>query len=84
MLGLVDRVTYTPYEEAARPATVEHIFDVIHRAEPKNRQDICQTRSTRAQVLFAKGIAGKKGKSPGKGGTYTRTPESAISCERSL
>lgn len=48
------------------------------------RQDVCQTRATRAGVLFAKGIAGKKGKSPGKGGTYKRTETSSIQCERSI
>ncbi len=50
----------------------------------RNRQDVCQTRAVRVQVLFAKNIAGRPGKSPGKGGRYKHTETSNITCERSL
>lgn len=42
----------------------------------------CEQRAARQGVLFAKGIAGRAGGSPGKHGTYKRTEESKISCER--
>lgn len=50
--------------------------------DDRTRQTVCQTRAVRQQVLFAKNIAGHKGKSPGKGGTYRRTETSNETCER--
>lgn len=66
-------------EESRLPALLNQFFE-----PDKPRQNVCQTRATRRAVLFAAQIAGKKGRSPGKGGTYKRTPESNISCERSF
>lgn len=56
---------------------------VIHWDNQRQRQEICQTRTTRQEVLFAKNIAGKK-RSPGKNGTYKRTPDSTVHCEHKL
>jgi len=66
-------------DEAIREQPIHSLF-----FQDGTRQNVCQTRAIRAGVLFAKGIAGKKGKSPGKGGTYKRTESSTVQCERSI
>lgn len=45
------------------------------------RTSICHRRGARRRVLFTLKIAGKGlKKSPGKGGSYNRTPDSLVSC----
>lgn len=48
---------------------------------PEKRRGIayCVARKVRKQVLHALGIAGRRA-SPGRGGTYNRTPESQMRC----
>lgn len=44
------------------------------------RVDECGRRSERREVLFAAGVAGWAGRSPGRRGTYRRTEASNFSC----
>lgn len=43
----------------------------------------CARRSVRRSVLFARDIAGRRARSPGRGGTYRRTERSNYTCSRS-
>lgn len=79
------RTPHTPFlpnNPPAQSVTFERIREIL--ADKGIRPNVCKARYERTQVLFAKGIAGARGKSPGKGGTYKRTPASTESCERSL
>lgn len=70
------------HDDPASSVTFAEIRDALfHEAAPKS---VCQSRAERQAVLFAKKIAGRPGKSPGKGGTYRRTDTSHITCERTL
>lgn len=59
-------------------------FARLRETISQSRKTVCESRYQRQQVLFAKQIAGHKGRSPGAGGTYKRTEESKVSCERSI
>jgi len=70
------------YEESEpRPIPLSQIRDILN-PQIQQPKTVCQKRHERAQVLFAKNIAGKAGGSPGRNGTYHRTPDSNESCER--
>lgn len=43
---------------------------------------VCSRRGERREVLFAARVAGYRGRSPGRGGSYKRTPESTQVCRR--
>lgn len=48
------------------------------RADP--RTSMCVRRSQRREVLFARRVAGRVGRSPGRGGGYSRNVHSQWSC----
>lgn len=73
---------YIPDTEPSQSVTYEAIRDLLR--ERPQRKNICETRAERRGVLFAKNIAGSTRKSPGKGGTYRKTEDSKVSCERSF
>jgi len=49
---------------------------------PTRATDFCSRREARREVLFAQRVAGRKGRSPGRGGRYRRTAESYYRCRR--
>lgn len=77
-----DTRKYEFYEEPPAIVPLSQIRDILHGGFEQPKKTTCQKRHERIEVLFAKGIAGKAGGSPGRKGTYHRTPDSSQSCER--
>lgn len=72
----VKKVEAYQYEEAVRPQK-DFTRDILGMDTHPQR---CIKRRTRKEVLFAVGVAGRAGRSPGKGGTYRRDEESRLGC----
>lgn len=68
----------------SRSVSLERIREILRDPGRNARKNVCETRYQRQQVLFAKNIAGAIRKSPGKGGTYRKTEDSKVHCERSI
>lgn len=76
------------FKNVVRPF-LEHVTEDLHQVpavelfkKTPAGQSICSRRGERREVLFAGRIAGFRGRSPGRGGSYKRTPESTTVCRR--
>lgn len=56
-------------------------FNAVTFREPR-KEVICVRRSARRGVLFARGVAGRRGSAPGRNSSYHRNQFSSWSCNR--
>lgn len=79
--GLLDRSRVTRW--AFTPIrTAKRVYRDLARPTPMYPETLkfCIRRAMRREVLFARKVAGRFGRSPGKRGKYRRTLESNYSC----
>jgi len=72
------RSPVTPLIAQRRKASRLALYEV--RVQAPSREQFCVRRHVRKSVLFARGVAGHRRRSPGLGGSYKRVWSSAWGC----
>lgn len=79
---LVQKARWLPAKQALTNKPLKKLSTRLALDEHTRSRTICQDRAERKETLFALGVAGRSGGSPGRNGKYHKTSNSLVNCRR--